>query len=309
MTDRRIFLKSLAITSGAIFTSKDLFSKVKPIAEPAIACQQYTWFSFFNREGKTWMKDSDASLRAFTESGLNGYEPSFENADEVSKLKSKLSKYKIWSKSMYVNSVLHEAQLVEENIEGIMAIAREAQKAGIEILVTNPTPIKWGGTENKNDDQLKTQAIALNLLGKQLNEIGVTLAYHNHDAEMREGAREFHHMLTGTSPENVKLCLDSHWIYRGSGNSQVALFDIVEMYADRIVELHLRQSHDGIWSEVFEEGDIDYNHLASVLKKKNLTPHLVLEQAVEEGTPNTMNAIDAMSQSLANAKQIFKEFA
>ena len=85
----------------------------------------------------------------------------------------------------------------------------------------------------------------------------MVLAYHNHDAEMREGAREFHHMLTGTDPANVKLCLDAHWIYRGSGNSQVALFDIVEIYVDRIVELHLRQSHDGIWSEVFGEGDIN----------------------------------------------------
>ena len=159
---------------------------------------------------------------------------------------------------MYVNSVLHEPQLVEENISEIMAIAEEAKKIGIEILVTNPSPIKWSGPENKTDEQIKAQAIALNLLGKELKSIGIKLAYHNHDMEMRESAREFHHMLTGTDPDNVHLCLDAHWIYRGSGNSQVALFDIVELYADRIVELHLRQSHNGIWSEVFEDGDIDY---------------------------------------------------
>lgn len=100
--------------------------------------------------------------------------------------------------------------------------------------------------------------------------MGITLAYHNHDAEMREGAREFHHMLTGTNPENVKLCLDAHWIYRGAGNSQFALFDIVELYCDRIVERHLRQSHDGIWSEVFGAGDIDYTSLTVMLNKKKL---------------------------------------
>lgn len=255
------------------------------------------------------MKDSESSLEAYQQSGFKGYEPSFANPEDVIKLRSILDEHKIWSKSMYVNSILHEPQLVEKNIADIMAIAIEAKNMGIEILVTNPTPIKWGGPENKSDEQLQAQAIALNLLGKQLREIGLVLAYHNHDIEMRESAREFHHMLTGTDPENVKLCLDAHWIYRGSGNSQVALFDIVELYADRIVELHIRQSHDGVWSEVFEEGDIDYAKLVKVLKREGLKPHLVLEQAVEKGTPHTMKTVEAMSKSLTNVKKVFQDLA
>jgi len=47
----------------------------------------------------------------------------------------------------------------------------------------------------------------------------------NRDAELRQGGREFHHMLTATNPDDVKLCLDAHWIYRGCGDSQVAVFD------------------------------------------------------------------------------------
>ena len=101
-----------------------------------------------------------------------------------------------------------------KNIKDVLAIAREARNIGIEILVTNPTPINWGGPENKTDEQLTTQAAALNLLGEELNAMGMKLAYHNHDIEMRESAREFHHMLTGTDPANVHLCLDPHWIYR-----------------------------------------------------------------------------------------------
>ena len=295
------------MSSGVVFASKDLFSKTIFVKEPEIACQQYTWFSYFQREGEEWMKDSESSLEAYQQAGFKGYEPSFDNPEEVIKLGSILEEHKIWSKSMYVNSILHEPQLVEQNIADIMAIAIEAKNIGIEILVTNPTPIKWGGPESKSDEQLQAQAIALNLLGKQLREIGLVLAYHNHDIEMRESAREFHHMLTGTDPENVKLCLDAHWIYRGSGNSQVALFDIVELYADRIVELHLRQSQDEIWSEVFEEGDIDYVRLAKILKQKGVHPHIVLEQAVEKGTPHTMKTVEAMSKSLTNVKMIFKD--
>ena len=305
MKDRRIFIKSIALSAGAAFTSRDLFSKSIFIPEVEIASQQYTWFTYFKREDKTWMENADDSFKAFLETGVRGYEPTFNNLAEVIEFKSHVDTYKILSKSMYVNSVLHEPGLVEQNITDILAIAREARKIGIEILVTNPTPLNWGGPENKTDEQLKAQAIALNLLGKELNSIGIKLAYHNHDIEMRESAREFHHMLTGTDPDYVHLCLDAHWIYRGSGNSQVALFDIVEMYADRIVELHLRQSQDGIWSEVFGEGDIDYMKLIIILKNKNLNPHIVLEQAIEEGTPNTMSSAEAIGKSLSNVKEMF----
>ncbi len=307
MKDRRIFLKSMAFTAGAAFTSPDLYSKTIFTPDLDISCQYYTWFVYFKREGKSWLKNANESFKAYSESGLKGYEPTINNPGEVATLKKNLDKFNLWSNSMYVNSVLHEPQLVEKNISDILAIAEEAKKIGIEILVTNPSPIKWGGPENKSDEQIKAQAIALNLLGKELKSIGIKLAYHNHDPEMRESAREFHHMLTGTDPENVHLCLDAHWIYRGSGNSQVALFDIIELYADRIVELHIRQSHDGTWSEVFDEGDINYKRLADMLKKKNLKPNLVLEQAVEEGTPNTMSAVEAIGKSLKNVKKVFGE--
>ncbi len=253
------------------------------------------------------MENPDDSFKAYLESGFRGYEPSFSNPSEVGTLKGFLDKYKIKSTSMYVNSVLQEPQLVEKNIDEILAIAKAAKKIGVEILVTNPTPLSWGGAENKTDEQLKAQAIALNLLGKELKSLGIKLAYHNHDAEMRESAREFHHMLTGTDPAYVHLCLDAHWIFRGAGNSQVALFDIVELYADRIVEVHLRQSKNGIWSEVFGEGDIDYNRLARVLKNQEIKPHLVLEQAVEDGTPHTMGTVEALSKSLIKAKKVFRE--
>lgn len=309
MINRRIFLKSVTVSTGAAFTSQDIFSKQVFVSQAKIACQQYTWSTYFKRENKSWMDDPEKSLKAFHASGLSGYEPIFNSHEEVLAFKATLHDHKIWSKSMYVNSVLHDPSLVEKNIEDILAIAQEAKNLGIEILVTNPTPIKWGGAENKSDEQLKSQAIAMNTLGEKLKAMDIKLAYHNHDAEMRESAREFHHMLTGTDPANVHLCLDAHWIYRGSGNSEVALFDIIELYADRIVELHLRQSQNGIWSEVFADGDIDYSRLAAVLKKKDINPHLVLEQAVETGTPQTMSTVKALSESLINAKKVFANFS
>ena len=136
----------------------------------------------------------------------------------------------------------------------------------------------------------------------------MTLAYHNHDPELRLAARELHHMLASTNPEYVKFCLDSHWIYRGSGNSNIALFDIVELYGDRIVELHVRQSRDGIWTETLGEGDIDYARLVRVLNEKGIQPLVTVEQAVESESPKTMDSLAAHIISHAKAREIFADF-
>jgi inosose dehydratase len=136
-----------------------------------------------------------------------------------------------------------------------------------QVAVVNPTPIRWGQPLDKSDGELATQARALQTLAERLAVHGVRLAYHTHDAEMRHAAREFHHMLLATDPAVVGLCLDAHWIYRGAGNSQVALFDIVQLYGSRVVSLHLRQSRNGVWTETLDEADgadLDYARLAHV---------------------------------------------
>jgi inosose dehydratase len=171
--------------------------------------------------------------------------------------------------------------------------------------VTNPSPLRWGGPENKTDEQLKVQAAALEKLGAGLKKMGLILAYHNHDIELRNAAREFHHMMVGTYPDYVTLCLDAHWIYRGAGNSQVALFDVLKLYGPRVTELHLRQSQNGVWTEAFGPGDIDYQRLAGSLLQIGVKPLLVLEQAVEAGSPNTMNAVEAFKKSTEYTRQVF----
>jgi inosose dehydratase len=151
---------------------------------------------------------------------------------------------------------------------------------------------------------LRTQAAALNRLGAELLRLGLVLAYHNHDSELRQGAREFHHMLLGTDPDLVRLCLDTHWIYRGAGNSQVAVEDVITLYADRVSELHLRQSQSGTWSEVFGPGDLDYPMLLGELDRSGVSPHVVLEQAAEPGTPRSLSPLELHRRSASNLREI-----
>lgn len=268
---------------------------------PHIASNVYPWITFARRRNRNWQDGDPNGVAAVAKTGVQGFEPIGDSPDQIRKLAVLLKENGLEMRSLYVNSKLHEADEAKDSIKLVLAIADEAAKAGANIVVTNPSPIKWGGPENKNDKQLRTQARALDRLGAQLRELGMQLAYHNHDAELREGAREFHHMLTATDPANVKLCLDAHWVYRGCGNSEVALFDAVKHYHSRIIELHLRQSKNGVWTEVFNmAGDIDYQHLFDQLDDWNIQPHMVLEQAVEDQTPDTMTAIEAHRRSRKN---------
>ncbi len=275
-----------------------------------VACNQYPWTVFYGREGKDFNALLDAGLGEVVASGIGGFEPGVGGLQQIEQMAPLLKKHGLEMRSLYVNSTLHEADQADKSIEEVLAAAGKAKESlGTRIIVTNPSPIRWGGPENKNDEQLRTQAVALDKLGAGLKRMGLTLAYHNHDIELRNAAREFHHMMVGTDPENVTLCLDAHWVYRGAGNSEVALFDVVKLYGPRITELHLRQSEDGIWTEVFGPGDIDYERLAGSLLRMGVRPLLVLEQAVEAGSPNTMKPVEAFKRSTQYVRQVFADFA
>lgn len=270
-----------------------------------ISCSSYNWTTFYKRQGLNWGEDLDFCFAQFRESGMTALEPSFTTPEEVKKYQPYLEKYQISMPSAYVNSVLHEEDSANESIENVLAIAENLKQSGTVILVTNPTPISWTDKIAKSDDQVMLQTEKLNYLGKKLKDMDIALAYHTHDSEMLAGAKEIHHVLQNTDPANVNFCLDAHWIFRGSQNSQIAVFDSIKMYGNRIIELHIRQSKNGTWTETFGPGDIDYSQMSNVFEKDKIRPHLVIEQAVETGTPNTLDGIAAHQISLKQVKKIF----
>jgi inosose dehydratase len=308
---RRRFVKDLAIAGGAIAmgASSAVNARQNRSGRLHLACNQYPWTVFYARDNRDFNQELDKGLSEVAASGFDGYEPLANNPQELDRLGPLLKKHSLEMRSLYVNSILHERDKAQASIESVLAIARKAKELGTKIIVTNPSPIRWGGPENKDDAQLRVQSAAIAKLGRELKAMGLTLAYHNHDIELRNAAREFHHMMAGTDPEYVTLCLDAHWIYRGAGNSSVALFDVLKLYGSRVTELHLRQSKDNIWTEAMCDGDIDYPALAKQLLKINVRPHLVLEQAVETGTPKTMSTIEAFRKSSQYARRVFAAFA
>lgn len=303
MKSRREFLRRTAAFSVLPIISSGLTSNT--LETFPIASNSYNWVTFYRRSGKTWGQDWDACMASYAQTGLRAYESSFSSVDEVNKLAPSLEKYAIKIPSLYVNSLLHTREDSEKSIESALAIAAAGKKLGTKIVVTNPSPIRWGGDDLKTDEQLEIQAKNLEKLGVALKGMGMTLAYHIHDNELKAGAREFHHMMLNTSPDNLSFCFDVHWVYRGCQNSQAAVFDVLKLYGRRIVELHIRQSVNGIWSETFGDGDIDYKRLVSELQKIGIRPHLVIEQCIEEKSPNTMTAEEAHRKDIVAVKEVF----
>jgi inosose dehydratase len=297
---RRRFLKSAA---AAAATAPLVAARS---GDPGhVATNQYPWLTFYQRDGRDLPGELDAALGEVAAAGLQGWEPLVESPGDVDLLAPLLAKHGLEVRSAYVNSVLHDEAKAEASIASVLEVARKLQPLGTRIVVTNPTPMAWGGAADKSDAQLRFQAGTLDALGARLRGMGIALAYHNHDAELRQGAREFHHMLSATDAENVKFCLDAHWIFRGCGGSQVALFDVARRYAPRIVELHLRQSAGGPWTEAFAlEGDIDYARLFATLGELGVRPHYVLEQAVETGSPKTLSALAAHRRGVEALRSI-----
>ena len=279
-----------------------------------VASQEYPWRTWAERAGEPWPPaDLGPTLDAVKAAGCDGYEPGFTDPAEVAPLLAALDARGLAMRSLYTNAVLHDPAAADAEANRALALADAARLRGLRVVVLNPTPIRWGGDENKTDDQLRFQADRLERLGKALAARGLTLAYHFHDAEFRAGAREFHHMLASTDPAAVRLCLDAHWAFRGCENSAVAVNDAVRLYGSRTAELHLRNSADGVWTEAFGPGDLDHAAIRSRLEAvgvKNFGrpggPLLVLEQAVEAGTDLTMTAGEAHAKGRAYAAGVFE---
>ncbi len=305
---RRTFAKGVAM-SAALVALNRIPAMGASENKLHLSTNGYPWQVFYQREGRNYGTETDAMLGEVVAAGLDGFEGSVGKPEDLDSFLPLLKKHGLEMRSLYVNSTLHEPEQIQSSIANIMQIAEKVYPIGTRIIVTNPNPIRWGGPENKNDDQLRLQAGAMNRLGQALKTKGITLAYHFHDIELRMAARELHHMMVGTNPDFVTMCLDAHWVYRGAGNSEVAVFDIASLYAERISEVHIRQSRDDIWTEVLGPGDIDYPRLVKLLEDRKIKPLLVLEQAVEGKSPKTMDAEEAHRQSVRYARKVFAPLA
>jgi len=257
----------------------------------------------YRRQGLDFNADLDAGLAEVKRSGMDGLEAMLDDVAEAERFVELLKKHGLEMRSFYTGATLHDPAERDASIERVVVTAAMSKELiDLRIVVVNPTPLR---EQEKSDAQLTTQAKALTELGGHLAELGLTLAYHFHAPAWRNEGHEFYHVMTETDPNFVKLCLDTHWVYRGSGNNVTRVYEVVERYGRRVAELHIRQSTNNVWSEYLTEGDIDYVKVAEGLRAQGAKRLLVLGQAVEKGTSNTMGAVESHRRSRVYVEKVF----
>lgn len=254
----------------------------------------YGWTLLAKRDGHDWNLRNAMALAK--QAGVRGWEHSFREVAEVQVAADAARAEGLEMHTAYVFGAFHERDLAERAIKNAVEVAEALRAVGVRRIIVNPDPLPGGAP--KTDAQLFVQSSAVDKLGATLAAAGTRLLYHSHDPEMKNGAREFHTMLVNTDPKSVGLCLDVHWVYRGAGNSQTAVHDIISLYGDRINLIHLRQSVDGVWSESIGAGDVDYPSLSRHLIKHQVKSLLVIELAMEKGTPRALSGAQAHAQAI-----------
>lgn len=270
------------------------------MAQPLASTQLYVWSQLLSRASKTLEGHLDRVFREARGAGfpaVEGFLSFFDmpaGAELVSEL---LREYGLRMPSVYTGGNLYELEKTQGTVESIVRRAAAARAHGVTGLTMNPDVTR----ERKTDEQLRTQAEGLNRLGERLRKEGVSLWVHNHDVEMKDDGREVRSNLDRTDPRWVGFCADTHWIWRGGGDP----YTYLEKYGDRLGCLHLRNSRQNVWSEELGEGDLDHPRIARILKEKKFSGPLVVELAIEAGTPQTRPLETSQRMSREYLRKVF----
>lgn len=248
-----------------------------------IITQDYGWSQLAREAGHGWPEGTAWAMAQAASAGLAGWEPFLHGPDDAIRVGKLAQTHALAMPSVFVSGPLHRDP--GPNIDDMLATARAAAHFGTTLMTVYPA----GG--NKSDDELITQAAALERLGAALQADSMALLYHTEEPEMALAAREFHAMLARTDPALVRLCLDPDTNWRGGGNSMVAVLDTIALYGSRVDAVHIRQSQGGIWADTVGPGDMDWPAIAAALKAQGAAPLLILEHAYAETTPRPADPV------------------
>ncbi len=262
-----------------------------------VSTQLYVW---------SQMKDSKTLDEILGEVATAGYDAAETNlsivdsSEKVADVKNILKKHNLKLSSLYSGGAFHDSASADNTIQGIFNAAKFAAQLGVPSITSNPA--SKGGGKEKTDDELKIQAENLNKMGKALKSLGMSFFIHNHTPEIVNNAREFRSYCDLTNPEFVNVCMDVHWVLRGG----VDPFALTKEYGDRVGALHIRNSKDGIWTEDFGDGDIDYRAYLELLKSINYEGWLTVELAYEGKTKITRPLAENAKLSREYVRKICK---
>lgn len=301
--DRRQFIKWTLFGGALLYFQRVLEPQTagqdNKFPDNLVGSNIYGWSQYYQRQGMSVYERLPEVVSALRDCGYDYLENFMDlnNPENNAKFADILKEKGLKPVSLYVGARLHEKEKADQTVQKIVDCARVCKAAGFAIIVCNPDPID----RKKTDEELQTQAKALNDLGAGLSAIGIKLAIHNHLPEMQDDARELKVDLDKTEKTKVGFCYDVHWVFRGGIKPQ----DFLPKYGDRVVCWHLRQSRNNVWYEVLDDGDIDFKWIANYIKTQKLPKLLTVELAIENNTQITRSVVENHKISREYVRKIF----
>jgi len=270
--------------------------------EPKLMLQPYVWTQWFQREKIALADGLEQLFEASRRAGYIRMElmNSFLSPELRERTAAMVRQYDFDIPVVYHGGAFHNPEAAERSIAEILATADAARELHAGWINTNCNPKE--SRERKTDQELETEAGSLNRLGRRLKERGMRLMLHEHDPDMADGAREWRSNLHRTDPQLVWMCVDVHWVYRGKQDPM----ELLREAGQRIASLHVRNSVNGVWSESFGDGDVDYRRVARFLREIGYQGLIGVELAYENGTNPRRPLQEDLRISLEYAEKIFQ---
>jgi inosose dehydratase len=200
---------------------------------------------------------------------------------------------------LFTGGSLHEREAGEASRKQVMDLAWLMMGRGTQLV--NFSPSSKANGQPKTNEELDTEAYQLNRMGEELQREGIALMLHHHEAEMRDGAREWRYMLAHTETSLVSFCLDVDWVTR-AGIRPVSLIDTA---GPRLRSLHLRNPKNGMDQELLGDGDINMPEIARLLRQMSYDGFLVVELLHDKDTPRQHSLATDLSVSRFYMQEVF----
>jgi len=242
-----------------------------------IACQTIT---FGSEKVKMDMHDI---VKAVADAGYDGIETGVHRLDmnALEDYKSWLGEYNLKQAGMHVGGNFSDTDAVKQQIENVPEIIKVAHKLDCANIFFSGGPVP----------DYKIVAENLNKFGKALRYGGVTLSYHNHDWEFKDGG--FYILCEYTDPECVSFVPDIGWVTMGGANPVQVLKEL----GGRVSNLHFKDfTSEGGFTEL-GKGIVDFKPVYDFVKSRDIW--LVAEQDASE-----IGACESVRQNLKYIKSL-----
>jgi inosose dehydratase len=267
---------------------------------PTLQAGVYVWTQHYGRLNQRAQEHIPEICAGFAKAGYRDVEMmSLFFAPEVEQITlGALARNGLKCSVAYHGGPMHTAEGARTTVAETVALAqRLLRNLPLKGISINPNPVGRA----KTDEELRIQAEALNQLGWSLEREGVGLYLHQHAPEMADGAREWRAMLAQTERRYLRVCLDVHWVLRGKQD----VMTLLKEAGRRLGSMHLRNSVNGVWTEDFGDGDIDYRAVAAYLRSIGFDGYLSVELAWDKETQITRSLVENLERSRVYTEQVF----